>query len=89
MTTPYLELLAADRGREVRREAAAALALVDDVGAPVGLLTETAADYFPRHGFTAVDRDPLPAALTASAELRLPASAHALLRPVTYATEGR
>ncbi|MBB3084779.1 GNAT family N-acetyltransferase [Geodermatophilus sabuli] len=80
------------RGRGVGATlTAAALALVDDVGAPVGLLTETAAGYFPRFGFTPVDRDQLPAALSASAELRgaCPASAHALLRPVTDATEGR
>ena len=70
---------------------AAALAHVDDAGAPVALLTETAAGYFPRFGFTAVARDRLPAALAASAELRgaCPASAHALLRLFTPTTEGR
>jgi amino-acid N-acetyltransferase len=70
---------------------AAALAHVDQAGAPVALLTETATDYFPRLGIAPVDRDQLPVALTASAELRgaCPASAHALLRPVTHATEGR
>ena len=51
-------------------------------GAPVALLTETAADYFPRFDFVPVDRDQLPAGLAASPELRgaCPASAHALLR---------
>jgi amino-acid N-acetyltransferase len=69
----------------------AALAHVDTAGAPVALLTETAADYFPRFGFTPVDRGRLPAALAGSAELRgaCPASASALLRPVPDAAEGR
>jgi amino-acid N-acetyltransferase len=64
---------------------AAAVAHVDTVGAPVALLTETAADYFPRFGFTPVDRTALPAVLGGSAELRgaCPASARALLRPTT------
>jgi amino-acid N-acetyltransferase len=62
---------------------AAALAHVDAAGAPVALLTETAAGYFPRFGFVPVDRERLPAALAASAELQgaCPASARALLRP--------
>jgi amino-acid N-acetyltransferase len=62
---------------------AAALQRVDSVGAPVALLTETAAAYFPRFGFASLTRDALPAALTASAELRgaCPVSAQALLRP--------
>jgi amino-acid N-acetyltransferase len=66
----------------------AALAHVDAGGAPVALLTETAADYFPRFGFAAVDRAQLPAALADSAELRgaCPASAVALLRPPANAT---
>jgi amino-acid N-acetyltransferase len=43
------------------------------------------ANYFPRFGSTAVDRDRVPAALAASVELQgaCPASAHALLRPAT------
>jgi amino-acid N-acetyltransferase len=74
------------RGRGVGAAlTAAALAHVDAVGAPVALLTETAAGYFPRFGFSAVDRKRLPAALSASAELQgaCPASARALLRPAT------
>jgi amino-acid N-acetyltransferase len=61
----------------------AALAVVDTARAEVALLTETAADYFPRFGFRPVHRDALPAALTASTELRgaCPVSANALLRP--------
>lgn len=53
-----------------------------DPGAPVALLTETAADYFPRFGFIPIDRAALPASLAASRELRgaCPASARALLR---------
>jgi amino-acid N-acetyltransferase len=72
------------RGRGVGAAlTAAALAHVDTAGAPVALLTETAASYFPRFGFTAVDRHQLPAALAASAELQgaCPAGAQALLRP--------
>jgi amino-acid N-acetyltransferase len=63
----------------------AALAHADAAGAPVGLLTETAEQYFPRFGFAPVDRDRLPAALAGSAELQgaCPASARALLRPAT------
>jgi amino-acid N-acetyltransferase len=55
------------------------------IGAAVALLTETGANYFPRFGFTAVDRDRVLAALAASVELQgaCPASAHALLRPAT------
>lgn len=50
--------------------------------ATVGLLTETAAGYFDRFGFTEVPRDRLPAALSASPELTTlcPASARAYLR---------
>lgn len=61
----------------------AALGWVDEVPAPVALLPETAADYFPRFGFTALDRAALPAVVEASAELRgaCPASAQAMLRP--------
>jgi amino-acid N-acetyltransferase len=61
----------------------AALAVVDTASAEVALLTETAADYFPRFGFRPVPRDALPAALAASAELggACPVSAAALLRP--------
>ena len=65
-------------------------------GRPVALLTETAAGWFPRFGFVAVDRAELPASLAGSEELRgaCPASAQALLRRspggdrgVTAATE--
>ena len=42
---------------------AAALARVDATRAPVALLTETAAGYFPRFGFVAVERDRPPVAL--------------------------
>lgn len=61
----------------------AALDVVDMAGAPVGLLTETADDYFPRFGFVPVPRDELPAVLRSSAEFSgaCPASARALLRP--------
>ena len=79
------------RGRGVGAAlTAAALEHVDAAAAPVALLTGTAEHYFPRFGFTPVDRDRLPAALTASAELRgaCPASARALLRPATDATAG-
>jgi amino-acid N-acetyltransferase len=50
-------------------------------GAPVALLTETAARYFRRFGFVPVDRAELPASLAASSELRgaCPASARTLL----------
>lgn len=50
--------------------------------APVALLTETAPGYFPRFGFTPIDRAELPASLAASHELHgtCPASAQALLR---------
>jgi amino-acid N-acetyltransferase len=79
------------RGRGVGASlTAAALEHVDAVGAPVALLTETAEHYFPRFGFTPVDRGRLPAALTASAELQgaCPASARALLRPAADPTPG-
>ena len=72
------------RGRSIGAAiTAAVLTHVDRVGAPVALLTETAAAYFPRFGFADVDRAVLPTALAASAELRgaCPASARALLRP--------
>jgi len=50
--------------------------------AGVGLLTETAAGYFDRFGFTVIDRAALPAALSASAELTgaCPATATAYWR---------
>jgi amino-acid N-acetyltransferase len=50
--------------------------------ATVGLLTETADDYFDRFGFHAVARDQLPAALFASVELAsaCPDNARAYLR---------
>ena len=72
------------RGRGIGAAlAAAALERIDQVGAPVALLTETAADYFARFGFRPIPRQRLPAALEASAELRgaCPSSARALLRP--------
>jgi amino-acid N-acetyltransferase len=61
---------------------AAALERVDAERAPVALLTETADGWFPRFGFRPVPREALPAALSASAELRgaCPATARALLR---------
>ena len=75
------------RGRGTgARLTVAALERVDAAGAPVALLTETAAAYFPRFGFVPVDRHLLPAALQDSAELRgaCPASATALVRePIT------
>jgi amino-acid N-acetyltransferase len=82
----------ASRGRGLGAAlTAVALAHVDAAGAPVALLTETAASYFRRFGFVPVDRDRLPPALAASAELRgaCPASARALLRPATDESEGR
>jgi amino-acid N-acetyltransferase len=59
----------------------AALLAADGIG-PVALLTETAAAWFPRFGFTVTTRDQLPAALAASPELRhaCPASATAMIR---------
>ena len=77
------------RGRDVGAAlTTAALGHVDTTGAPVALLTETAPAYFARFGFADVDRDRLPVALTASAELQgaCPASARALLRPPTEST---
>jgi amino-acid N-acetyltransferase len=71
------------RGRGVGAAlTAAALERVDEAGAPVGLLTETAATYFPRFGFVPVERVRLPAALAASTQLQggCPVSAQALLR---------
>jgi amino-acid N-acetyltransferase len=66
----------------------AALDRVDASNAPVALLTETAEDYFPRFGFTPVERDQLPAALGASEELRgaCPATAQTMLRPALSPT---
>jgi amino-acid N-acetyltransferase len=60
----------------------AALQVADQENAPVGLLTETAADYFPRFGFTPVSWVELPASLGASSELRgaCPSTATAMLR---------
>ena len=59
-----------------------ALTAASKVG-PVALLTETAAGWFPRFGFTPVPRAALDPALGASAELRgaCPDSAVAMLRP--------
>jgi amino-acid N-acetyltransferase len=64
---------------------AAALARVDTVGAQAALLTETAANWFPRFGFVPVDRTSLPRVLEASKELQgaCPASAQAMLRTPT------
>ena len=70
------------RGRGVGAAlVASALAIAGESGLPVALLTETAADWFPRFGFRAVDRNDLPPALSASAELQgaCPASATAML----------
>lgn len=66
----------------------AALRHVDSLRAPVGLLTETAQDYFPRFGFEPVSRDELPKPLHESSQLRgaCPESAHALLRPALSTT---
>jgi amino-acid N-acetyltransferase len=61
----------------------AALAAADHDGpSPVGLLTETADDYFPRFGFSQVRRHDLPSALSRSPELSgaCPDSARAYLR---------
>jgi amino-acid N-acetyltransferase len=72
------------RGRGVGAAlTSAVLDRVDSAGAPVALLTETAADYFPRFGFALIPRSEMPAALAASAELTgaCPASARAMLRP--------
>ncbi|WP_448625898.1 GNAT family N-acetyltransferase [Geodermatophilus sp. URMC 64] len=71
------------RGRGVGAAlTAAALERADALGAPVALLTETAAGYFPRFGFAPVPREDLPAELTGSAELQgaCPDTTHALLR---------
>lgn len=68
----------------------AALDVVDAGRAPVALLTETADGYFPRFGFARVAVEGLPAALTASAELRgaCPASARAFLRAASVTNAG-
>ncbi|MCI0572324.1 MAG: arsenic resistance N-acetyltransferase ArsN2 [Myxococcaceae bacterium] len=49
------------------------------------LLTTTAAEYFPRFGFTRIDRTGLPPELHASEELRgaCPASAVVMQRPIS------
>lgn len=47
-----------------------ALDSVERHGAPVALLTETAASYFPRFGFEPIERSDLPSALRASKELQ-------------------
>jgi amino-acid N-acetyltransferase len=75
-------------GEELTRTA---LEAVDGVGAPVGLLTETAAGYFPRFGFVAVPRDDLPPALVASPELQgaCPGSATAMLRTASSSAPPR
>jgi amino-acid N-acetyltransferase len=73
------DLRGAGAGAAVTR---AALRHVDEVGARVALLTETAEHWFPRFGFRPVERADLPPALAASEELKgaCPVSAHALLR---------
>jgi amino-acid N-acetyltransferase len=60
-----------------------ALAVADDAGAPVALLTETAAGWFPRFGFVEMPWSQLPEPLSASRELQgaCSASATAMLRP--------
>lgn len=77
-----LAVAPAARGRGLgERLTAAALDLAAARGARrVWLLTTTAERFFPRFGFLAVERDELPAALAASAELRgaCPASAVAM-----------
>jgi amino-acid N-acetyltransferase len=72
------------RGRAVGETLVhAALRQVDSLRAPVGLLTETAGEYFTRFGFASVDRGNLPSALNDSAQLRgaCPDTAQAMLRP--------
>jgi len=61
---------------------AAVLEQADAARAPVALLTETAADYFPRFGFMPVARDTLPEAVAATPECRsmCPATAVAMAR---------
>lgn len=63
------------------RVVGAALHAADAIG-PVALLTETAADWFPRFGFVVTSRSQIPAVLAASPELQhaCPASAIAMLR---------
>lgn len=77
-----LAVAPAARGRGLgERLTAAALDLAEARGARrVWLLTTTAERFFPRFGFLAVERDELPEALAASAELRgaCPASAVAM-----------
>ena len=72
------------RGRGLGlRLAEGALALAGERGVSrIFLLTETAADFFPRLGFRQVPRSDLPASLDGSAELRgaCPASAIAMVR---------
>lgn len=60
----------------------AALAHVDLHGGSVALLTETAADWFPRFAFVEIPREVLPTALAASQELQgaCTVSARAFLR---------
>ena len=50
--------------------------------APIYLLATSAADYFTRHGFVAIDRDQAPPAIRASAQFTTlcPASAHVMRR---------
>ena len=69
-------------GAALVRTALAAADAHEHGRAGVGLLTETAAGYFDRFGFTATDRAGLPAALSASAELTgaCPATATAYWR---------
>ena len=69
-------------GAALVRVALAAADAHEQGRAGVGLLTETAAGYFDRFGFTAADRADLPAALSASPELTgaCPATATAYWR---------
>jgi amino-acid N-acetyltransferase len=60
----------------------AALQVADRTSAPVGLLTETALDYFLRFGFSRIPWAELPASLGGSSELQgaCPTTATAMLR---------
>jgi predicted N-acetyltransferase YhbS len=60
----------------------AALEVADQEAAPVGLLTETASDYFPPFGFSPTSWAELPSSLGGSSELRgtCPTTATAMVR---------
>lgn len=72
----------ARRGRGIGAALTRAALAHIDAGAPVALLTETAADWFRRFGFLPVDRGCLPPALEGSKELcgACPVCAQAMLR---------